>query len=1172
MRPSFARLMELSGLLPLLTRARSLKPLFGDAARRLVVGLPDAVKPPMVAAIASAQPRPALFITARSSQAEALVEEIAAWADPRMDARLYPRRDTLPYDYLTPDLDTVRQRLSVLSDLHSGKPELLIVTSITAVAQPTLKPEDLDSSRYTVRVGDRLRLDEFMRRLDSLGYQVEPMVDRPGVASRRGGIIDVYPAHLDDPVRIELFGDEVESLRSFDPSTQRSQQELTSFDLATAREIGRVAAAAKKLHANLDFNSMDDEARERWTYDLELLEDSQWFPQEPYYASFLAQGSILDFLAPEAVLVMDEVAEVEAMLDEQEKAAFEARIDHEDRGEIPRGLPLPLITWATLSASISGHRRQTHFSRWTTGEEGEGFLRPPFATPKSYAGNLPDLIGGAQGIARLGTPVVIASQQAQRIAELFRDEGVQVQASVGIRKTPEAGALAVIQGALRQGWTLADEKSQLTLLTDAEIFGFRKVRRAYTRRKGGFSPGVLPELSPGDFVVHIDHGVARFAGTVRRSLDEREIEYLELHYAEGDKIYVPVDQVDRVARYVGPGEGTPQLTRLGSQEWQRSKERVRRAVAELAQELLELYASRELAQGYAFDRDTPWQMELEASFPYVETPDQLTAVREVKADMERQRPMDRLVCGDVGYGKTEVAIRAAFKSVLNGKQVGFLVPTTVLAQQHFNTFKERLAGFPVKVEMLSRFRSPKEQKKIVELVSEGEIDILIGTHRLLSKDVKFKDLGLVVIDEEQRFGVAHKERLKRMRSEVDVLTLSATPIPRTLHMSLTGIRDMSTIETAPEARLPIKTYVSEFDDHVIREAILRELDRGGQIYLVHNRVRGIEQIATHVRKLVPQARIGVGHGQMPEELLERVMLQFAGGEVDVLICTTIIESGLDIPNANTIIINRADMMGLSQLYQLRGRVGRGGNRAYAYLLFDEACQLSEIAQRRLQTVFEAQELGAGFQIAMKDLEIRGAGNLLGAEQSGHIGAVGFDLYTRLLREQVERVRALRDGNEPPRRSLVDVPIQVELPVAANIPESYIPDMNLRLSVYKRLADVTEVEKLPEMEQELRDRFGEIPGEVEGLLYIVRVRALGRAAGVKSIKADDHTFTLQMSMSTRLDRSLQRDLPPNSQVGPTQVRLDRPTLGGRWQERVIEALERLVQEAARLEEAAATPAS
>ena len=552
-------------------------------------------------------------------------------------------------------------------------------------------------------------------------------------------------------------------------------------------------------------------------------------------------------------------------------------------------------------------------------------------------------------------------------------------------------------------------------------------------------------------MVHIEHGIARFAGLTHKTLDGNEREYLELRYAQGDRLFVPTDQVDRVSRYVGPGDHTPALTRLGSGDWVRAKERVRRAVGDLARDLLGLYAARQVLEGHAFPPDTAWQQELEASFPYLETPDQLEAVRQVKSDMENLRPMDRLVCGDVGYGKTEVAIRAAFKAVLDGRQTAVLVPTTVLAQQHYRTFQERLSSFPARIEMLSRFRSERDQRQVVSDLASGAVDIVIGTHRLLQKDVTFKNLGLVIIDEEQRFGVAHKERLKQMRREVDVLTLSATPIPRTLHMSLVGIRDMSTMETPPEERLPIKTYVSEFDDRLVREAIIRELERGGQVYFVHNRVHNIEQVAHRLRDLVPEAEIAVAHGQMPEELLERVMLDFVRGGIDVLVCTTIIESGLDIPNVNTIIINQADRLGLAQLYQLRGRVGRGAFRAYAYVLYDRGRVLTEPAQKRLQTIFEATELGAGFQIALKDLEIRGAGNLLGAEQSGQIGAVGFDLYVRLLAEAVERLKALQRGEKPPLPATARPAVTLDLPLTAHIPHSYVPDLNLRLALYQRLA-------------------------------------------------------------------------------------------------------------------------
>ncbi|HSP54019.1 MAG TPA: transcription-repair coupling factor, partial [Dehalococcoidia bacterium] len=616
------------------------------------------------------------------------------------------------------------------------------------------------------------------------------------------------------------------------------------------------------------------------------------------------------------------------------------------------------------------------------------------------AGQLRKLVNELAARAPADARVTVVSQQGQRLAELLAEEGAG--AAVTERVTSEPARLNLVQGSLTEGWRYSDTGLTLSLMTDTEVFGFVKQRRV-PARKAINREAFLAELTPGTHVVHIDHGIARFAGLIRMTVDGNEREYLELHYAEGDKLFVPTDQLDRVSRYIGPSDRMPRPTRLGSGDWQRAKARAKRAVAALAQELLVLYAAREVLPGHAFPPDNPWQAELEASFPYIETPDQAAAITAVKGDMETPRPMDRLVCGDVGYGKTEVAIRAAFKAVMDGRQVAVLVPTTVLAQQHFETFSERLAAFPVTVDVLSRFRSDAEQKQIVERLAEGGVDIIIGTHRLIQKDVSFKELGLIIIDEEQRFGVAHKEYLKKMRREVDALTLSATPIPRTLYMAMGGIRDMSTMETPPEERLPIKTYVSEFDDRLVREAISRELERGGQVYFVHNRVHNIEMIAEKVRDAVPEARVHIGHGQMDEKLLAHAMDDFTHGRTDVLVCTTIIESGLDIPNVNTIIINQADRLGLGQLYQLRGRVGRGAHRAYAYLMYDKRGRLTETARQRLQTIFEATELGAGFQIALRDLEIRGAGNLLGAEQSGYMAAIGFDLYVKLLSGAVERM-------------------------------------------------------------------------------------------------------------------------------------------------------------------------
>jgi transcription-repair coupling factor (superfamily II helicase) len=717
--------------------------------------------------------------------------------------------------------------------------------------------------------------------------------------------------------------------------------------------------------------------------------------------------------------------------------------------------------------------------------------------------------------------------------------------------------LTLVHGSLPEGWQ--SDALGLTVLTDSELFGWRKVRRPARRSRAAARDAFLSDLEPGELVVHIDHGIARFRGLItvdaRADSGAPAREFLLLEYDRGDRLYVPIEQSDRVSRYVGGVDERPNPTKLGTQEWSRAKARAQRAVRDIARDLLELYAAREVARGHAFTADGPWQRELEDSFPYVETPDQLQAVSDVKADMERPRPMDRLLVGDVGYGKTEVALRAAFKAVMDGRQVAVLVPTTVLAQQHFATFKERFEAFPVKVEMLSRFRSDREQRQVVEQLAEGAVDVCIGTHRLVQKDVRFKNLGLVIVDEEQRFGVGDKERLKQLRKEVDVLTLTATPIPRTLHMSLAGVRDMSAMETAPEDRLPIRTYVAEYDEGLIREVILREIDRGGQIYFVHNRVQTIEFQTARLRRLVPEARFCIGHGQMPEDLLEQVMVDFANGDADVLVCTTIIESGLDIPNVNTIIVNNAHRFGLAQLYQLRGRVGRGSVRAYGYFLYARDTQLTEQAEQRLRTIFEATELGAGFRIAMKDLEIRGAGNLLGAEQSGHIAAVGFDLYTRLLGDAVTAMRDARDGVAPRTDATLGPERRpaLDLPIDAMLPTDYVDDEASRLNLYQRLAATTDGTQLGELVAEIEDRFGPLPEQAQNLVFLVGLRLQAQRVGVGQISAPEHEIIVAFRGPTRVDATaLGRAVGTQLRAGSNQVRFPRGR-GQAW----LATLQRLI---------------
>jgi transcription-repair coupling factor (superfamily II helicase) len=1114
---------------------------------------------------------------------------------------LFPERDALPFERLTPDPDDVQRRLAVLDALAPSATITtpIIVACAAAIAQRTLTPGELARATVILTRGTKTKQEDLLRALDAGGYSIEPQVSAPGEASRRGGIVDVWPPSEELPLRIELFGDDIESIRAFDPTTQRSSGMRDSVRIGPAREMVLDHERMAHLADHMQLAGMRGETRERFDVDVAALRGGDTFQGDEFYAPFLTAGSLLDHMAeppaeagtgakrtraqqaaplpPQraALVVIDEPADVAAVQQERDEQAHEARRELELRGELPHGMPEPHIGWPELHAAIEAQPHRLSLSRWATGEHEaagtDAAIRLPFGPTAAYGGRLRVLAEELTQTLRGGQQVVVVSTQSKRLAELLAEHDVFGRVADAI-EAPQLGrgALTIIHGSLPHGWSVGEDGAGLTLLTDAEVFGFSKQRRA-PPRKGAARDTFLADLTAGEYVVHIEHGIARFAGLVRKDVGGNEHEFLELQYADGDRLYVPTEQVDRVSRYVGPSEHRPSLTRLGSQEWSRAKARVRRAVQELATELLKLYASREVAEGHAFSPDAAWQAELEASFPYVETADQASAIRDVKHDMEDVRPMDRLVCGDVGYGKTEVAVRAAFKAVTDGTQVAILVPTTVLAQQHYNTFRQRLSGFPVKIEMLSRFRSDREQRDVVAAAVAGSVDIVIGTHRLLQKDVAFKNLGLIVIDEEQRFGVTHKERLKQMRSEVDVLTLTATPIPRTLNMALTGIRDMSTIETPPEERLPIKTYVTEFDDHLVREAITREMERGGQVYFVHNRVHNIELLARQLRDIVPEAEILIGHGQMHEDQLEKVMLDFTEGKADVLVCTTIIESGLDIPNVNTIIINNADRFGLAQLYQLRGRVGRGAARAYAYLLYEKHRSLSEVAQKRLQTIFEATELGAGFQIALRDLEIRGAGNLLGAEQSGQIGTVGFDLYVKLLADAVEGLKALARG-EPPPPSKMQPAVQIDVPLTAFIPESYIGDLNVRLAMYQRMAAADALDAGADLEQEMNDRFGAPPTPVRNLLYIVHIRVLAKRAHIASISRDERTagahvlslrtqdgydFGVQLSPSSR--RNLER--ADGVTIGHAQLRIDLAVAGDAWRDTLVRALQSAAGEAA-----------
>jgi transcription-repair coupling factor (superfamily II helicase) len=1138
--------MKLNGLLDIgaaMPPVRSLTEALREASQtgepQPALGVYHTARPYLVAILARALGRPLVVLTARSNRARQWVDELRVWLPDEVPVHAFADPDALPYERIAWAPETRQRRLESLSGLLGPSAPPVVVASARALMQKTLPVRELRASLRPLRQGQPFDLTRILGAWVGLGYTAAALVETPGEFSRRGGIVDVWPPNLRRPVRIELFGDQIDSLRTFDPSTQRTLSRVEQAWVGPASEaLPRLGEMAGSRLTGLDLSACHPPARNEYENEIGQLTAGTGFRNLEWYVPYLYSqpANLLDYVPESGLLVLDDAAELVAALSDLEGQAEQVARDLMAAGDVPANAEAPYFGSVALRERLAG--RQTlllggsMLDGWATSTAtpvGELFQAGP-----RFGGQVRTIISDTEQSIERGERGVMVSRQAPRLAELWSNAGHAIMPVEDVPVMPPGG-LTLVQGVMEEGWVLRDG---LSLLTDAELFGWGKPKPRRPNRPRAMAPEVFfADVEPGDFVVHIEHGIGQFQGLIKMSLDGVEREYLRVDYAQGDRLFVPVHQADRLARYVGAGEVNPALHRLGTSDWEQVKARARRAVAEIADELLELYASREVVQGHAFSPDAQWQAEMEASFPYAETEDQLVAIEAVKYDMEQRRPMDRLICGDVGYGKTEVALRAAFKAIMDGKQVAILVPTTVLAQQHYTNFSRRLAAFPVGVAMLSRFQTPAQQDRIVNGLSSGTVDLVIGTHRLLSKDVGFKDLGLLIVDEEQRFGVAHKERIKQMRTEVDVLTLTATPIPRTLHMSLTGVRDLSTIETPPEDRLPIKTFVGEFDESLVRQAMLREMDRNGQIFFVHNRVQGIEQVAARLTKIVPEARLGIAHGQMPEKELSSIMLAFAEGEYDLLVSTSIIESGLDIPNANTIIINRADHFGLAQLYQLRGRVGRSAVRAYAYLLVDKYKTLTEESRRRLEAIQEASELGAGFRIAMQDLEIRGAGELLGARQHGHIAAVGFDLYTRLLAQAVQesRDRLNRasggdgdgyDQSAGGRHNILDDPlaptVTLDLNLPARIPESYVQEAPLRLQLYRRLAGLTTAEAVDEMRQELADRFGPVPEQVDNLLYVVQVKVLAVNAEVEAIGQEERQWLIKCSRLETTDRAAVQD--------------------------------------------------
>jgi transcription-repair coupling factor (superfamily II helicase) len=1145
--------MILTGLLSLLRRlpayAQTVERLRSSVPQRLALAAPRAVRPPLAAALAEDSTRPTLLVTARPDRALALAAELTAWA-PALRLFHFLEPNALFYEPAPWGARAIRARITALAALapyHGltppSAPPPVIVTSARALMTRTLPRREFLAHTRTLRVGQSVRLEKLLESWMGIGYDAQTVVVEPGRFSRRGGIVDVYPMADELPVRIELFGDEIETLRRFDPATQRSGERIDSVTITPARE-----ALPKYAPARIVADTEQDQTN------LGLLDYE--------LARMYPPASLIEHLPAQALILIEDWQELADTVAELEEHALEQRNLQREAGTLSDDYPLPYLTWAELEEELS-ERAPVILATQLDNETVQTIhMGEHFHPVARFGGQVKPLLDRIASYTLSGEAVVVVSRQAPRLAELWSAQHAPGTPTESLTSAPLPGTATFVPGAISEGWRLeVPADTTLHLLTDAEIFG---LERAQIRRRERRSATVAPEAGyasflPGDFIVHEDFGVGRFRELGKRIVDGMEREYLVLEYAEGDELYVPVYQTDRLTRYVGSDDRPPTLSRLGSTEWHTTRSRARQAVEEMARELLELYAKRELVVKRPFGPDSPWQAELEGAFPFIETEDQARAIQEVKADMEKPRPMDRLICGDVGFGKTEVALRAAFKAVTDGAQVAVLVPTTVLAQQHYHTFQSRLAPYPINVEMLSRFRTPAQSKAILQQLAEGRVDVIIGTHRLLQKDVQFKNLGLLIVDEEQRFGVTHKERLKRLRTEVDVLTLTATPIPRTLYMALTGIRDISTINTPPEERLPVITHVGAYNEKLVRQAILRELDRGGQVFFVHNRVQSIGLLREKLERLAPEARLGVAHGQMDEAELSRVMDDFSDGKIDLLLCTSIIESGLDIPNANTLIVDRADTFGLAQLYQLRGRVGRSAIQAYAYFFTDKHHRPTPEARERLETLAEQTDLGAGYSIAMRDLEMRGAGDILGPKQSGQIAAVGFHLYTRLLAQAVKRAKGQAAGAVAPPLTELGANALVDLPLALSIPSEYIEDRKLRLQLYQRLANITEEGDLDALALELTDRFGPIPTPLENLLYQLRIKLMASRAGVLSVGSENGQIVVTLpAMLDEVDQAYYTyNVVEGARVSKNRIwlpRLPEPA----WREALLELLNRLAQ--------------
>ena len=1158
--------LNLSGLLDILRESDSYQTLLSQLSGKrehIAVDIVRSARPFILAALANDWDGPVIFLTAAVRRAYNVSEQLPLWLADSDRLYRFAEPSALLYDRAPWDASVIRNRIDALSALANDRPggHPVIIASARALMQATVPPALFESATIDIAVGQRFQMESLILRWIGMGYEPATVVVEPGTFSRRGGILDIFPLASRYPLRIEFFDDEIDSLRHFNPADQRSIQRADSARIVPAREA--LPQRTPLLGAKLDkwLTTLNDEDRQSSSLsgDIESLQQGSAFARLEHYLPYLYDdpANLLDYAPENSLILLEEPDFLESTAQEIAENAEDSRAEALSALQIAPDHPAPYLPWSVLAPSLK-RLRQVSLANLPAGEAPR-----VFEPGERFGGQLRPMLNRVRQHRNSGDRAVIITEQVERLENLWyeQDASAYVPTVEVIDDAPPPGSLRFVRGAAAEGWSLLSEDGALRFITDAEIFGWsRPEPRRRSEAKGGRARAVTDtsytDWEVGAHVVHVDYGIGRFMGMRHRKVNATEREYLLVEYKDADTIYVPIHQADRISRYVGAEETPPKLNQLGKPEqWTRARDKARRNAEEEAKELLEVYSRRAQATGFVFSPDSAWQHEMEAGFAFVETEDQLRVIQEVKADMHSPKPMDRLICGDVGFGKTEVALRAAFKAVQDGAQVAVLVPTTVLAQQHYDNFKARLSAFPVAIEMLSRFRTKAQQKEITDRLASGEVDIVIGTHRLLSADIRFKQLGLMIIDEEQRFGVKHKEHFKRLRARIDILTLTATPIPRTLYLSLSGIRDISMIQSPPEERLPVITQVGSWDDKLARLAIMRELERGGQIFVVHNRVRSIHIIRNRIERIVPEATIAIAHGQMTARALEKIMSEFTRGEYDILLSTSIIENGIDMPRVNTLIVDRADQFGVAQLYQLRGRVGRSAQQAYAYF-FHGPGALTEEARTRLETLAENAQLGAGFQIAIRDLELRGSGDILSTRQSGHIASVGLHLYTEMLQQAVKDQRGGAAAGEPglapasARERLI-----IDLPLPAYLPTDWIPEMALRLQLYRRIGNIKSIEEVEAMGAELLDRFGPLPAAVAGLLYQIRVKVMAQALHATHVLMPREQIRIKLPFLATVNRDLlSLTLGEDVQVTRTEVQIDAAE--GLWQDRLLDILEQL----------------